>query len=87
MLVRGQGADGAPGEVEEALVTILMAILLPPIAFFMVGKPIQGVISLLLCVTVLGWIPAAIWAVLVVNSAHADRRHQELLEAQRGKVS
>lgn len=57
----------------------LMAILLPPVAFFMAGKPGQGVLSIVLCLTVLGWLPAAIWAVLVVNSAAAERRHKELM--------
>lgn len=64
----------------------LVAIVLPPLAFFMVGKPFQGILSLVLCVTVLGWIPAAIWAIFVVNQAQADKRHRELLEAaQRGR--
>lgn len=61
----------------------LLAILFPPLAFLLVGRPFQALFSLLLLLTVLGWIPAAIWAVLVVNSANADRRHEALVTALR----
>jgi hypothetical protein len=35
--------------------------------------------------TLLGWIPAAMWAVLVVNNDNADRRHREMLSALNGR--
>ena len=68
---------------EEYDMVYLVAILLPPVAFFMVGKPAQGLLSILLCLTILGWVPAAVWALLVVNEAQSERRHQELLEVAR----
>lgn len=61
----------------------LLAIILPPVAMLTAGKPFQALLSLLLMVTVLGWIPAAIWAVLVVNSSNADKRNRDLIEAMR----
>lgn len=61
----------------------LLAIVLPPVALLMVGKPFQAALSLLLMVTLIGWIPAAIWAVLVVNGAHADARSKRLEKAIR----
>lgn len=64
----------------------LLAILLPPVALLAVGKPFQALFSLLLMITVLGWIPAAIWAVMVVNSAHADRRNRALIEAMQQRA-
>jgi len=63
--------------------TYLMAILLPPVALAMVGKPVQALLSLILMVTLIGWPVAAIWAVLVVNGAHADKRTKRLEEAIR----
>lgn len=61
----------------------LLAVILPPLAFFAAGKPFQGILSIVLMLTVIGWVPAAIWAILVVNGANADKRHREMLEAVR----
>ncbi|MFN8638464.1 MAG: YqaE/Pmp3 family membrane protein [Dehalococcoidia bacterium] len=66
---------------------ILIAIVVPWLSFFLVGKPFQGVLALILQLTVLGWVPAAIWAVFVVNNAQADRRNRELIEAMRERGS
>ncbi|HVY14365.1 MAG TPA: YqaE/Pmp3 family membrane protein [Rhodopila sp.] len=59
----------------------LVAILLPWVALLLRGRVVQGVLCLLLQLTVLGWIPAAIWAVLVVNNDNAERRHREMMGA------
>ena len=60
----------------------LLAIVLPPIGMLSVGKPFQALLCLILMVTVLGWPLAAIWAVLTVHSAFADRRAERILRAQ-----
>lgn len=65
----------------------LLAIILPPIALFGAGKPFQGLLSILLMLTIIGWIPAAIWAILVVNSSNADKRHKEMLAAQQAQTA
>lgn len=57
----------------------LFAVLLPPVAVLMCGKPVQAVLSLVL--TLLGWLPGVIHAVLVVNNYEADRRNRELIRA------
>ncbi|HEV2125436.1 MAG TPA: YqaE/Pmp3 family membrane protein [Chloroflexota bacterium] len=59
----------------------LVAILLPPLALLLVGKPFQAILALILQVTVLGWLPAAIWALFVVNTHHADKRANKLIRA------
>jgi hypothetical protein len=61
----------------------LLAIVAPPVALCLVGKPVLAVLAFLLCVTWIGWIPASIWAALVVNDVHAERRHRETLRATR----
>ena len=60
---------------------ILLAILLPPVAVLMCGKPVQSVLNFFL--TLCLWIPGVIHAILVVNSHNADRRQQELIAAMR----
>ena len=52
----------------------ILAILLPPLACFLNGKILTGLLLLVLMLTIVGWIPAAVIAVLVVNDAKADRR-------------
>ena len=42
---------------------IILAVLLPWLSFILRGKIIQGVICLILQITLIGWLPAAIWAV------------------------
>ena len=46
---------------------LLLAIFLPFVAFFTIGRPIAGVICLILQVTLIGWLPAAIWAVYALG--------------------
>ena len=41
---------------------ILIAVLLPWLSFFLRGKILSGILCLILQITILGWIPAAIWA-------------------------
>ncbi len=59
----------------------VVAILLPPLAVLLKGKPFQAIVNLLL--TALFWVPGVIHAILVINKADADRRHAELLAATR----
>lgn len=63
----------------------LVAILLPWLALLVRGRIFQGLLCLLLQFTLLGWIPAAIWAVLVVNNDNAERRHREMMGAFGGR--
>jgi uncharacterized membrane protein YqaE (UPF0057 family) len=44
----------------------LIAILLPPLAVFLCGKPIQAIINIFL--TLAFWIPGVVHALFVVNS-------------------
>lgn len=50
----------------------LLAILLPPLAVLLAGKPVQAVLNFFLCLCF--WFPGAIHAVLVVKDAKDDRR-------------
>lgn len=58
---------------------IAVAILLPWLALFLRGRPFQGILCLILQITVIGWIPATIWALVVVNSDNQERRHREMM--------
>jgi len=62
---------------------MLLAILLPFVSFFVRGKIITAIICFILQITVLGWLPAAIWAALSLNNARAEKRNKELIRAIR----
>ena len=64
----------------------LLAILLPWLSLIINGKIISGIICLLLQCTILGWIPAAIWALMSLNKQDADRRTDRVVKAlKKGK--
>ncbi|NDC42265.1 MAG: YqaE/Pmp3 family membrane protein [Chitinophagia bacterium] len=53
---------------------ILLAVLLPWLSFFLRGRIFKGLICLLLQITVLGWLPAAIWAVADLLDRRSEKR-------------
>jgi len=57
----------------------LLAIILPPLAVLLCGKPLTALLNLLL--TLLLWIPGVIHAMLVVNAHYADERNKKLIKA------
>lgn len=59
----------------------LLAILLPPVAVLLCGKPAQALLNCVL--TLCLWVPGIIHALLVVASSEADARNRRLIAAQR----
>ena len=57
----------------------LLAIVLPPLAVFLCGKPVQGILSIFL--TLAFWVPGVVHALFVVHSHLADKRNKELVKA------
>ena len=56
-----------------------LALLLPWLQFFTIGKPISGLVCLLLQLTVIGWIPAAIWSVYALSQYKTDQKIRRAL--------
>ncbi|UCB49438.1 MAG: YqaE/Pmp3 family membrane protein [Deltaproteobacteria bacterium] len=63
----------------------LLAIILPPVAVLICGKPIQALLNLVL--TILFWIPGMIHALFVVNGYYADQRTDKVIDALKEKDS
>lgn len=57
---------------------ILIAILFPWLSFFLRGKIITGILCLFLQITLLGWLPASIWAVVSLNNERNEKRIKKL---------
>lgn len=62
---------------------MLLAILLPFLSFIVRGKIFTGIICLILQITLIGWLPAAIWAVLSLHNQRADKRTDRLIRAMK----
>ncbi len=62
---------------------IVVAILIPWLALLLGGHIFQAVFCLGLQLTLVGWIPAAIWAVVVQNRDLQQRRYRELVQRVR----
>jgi hypothetical protein len=55
----------------------ILAFFLPCILFFVIGRPLAGIVCFFLQFTLVGWIPAAIWA------AYALGRHNSAADYAR----
>lgn len=56
---------------------LLIAFLLPWLAFFTIGRPLTGIFCLVLQITLLGWIPATIWAVYALSQYKTEQKIRE----------
>jgi len=58
---------------------LFLALFLPFVAFFTIGRPMAGLVCLFLQLTLIGWVPAAIWAAISVNSYQTDKKIQDAI--------
>ncbi|MCU0932154.1 MAG: YqaE/Pmp3 family membrane protein [Serpentinimonas sp.] len=61
---------------------LLLAIFLPWLAFFTIGRPFAGIFCLLLQLTIIGWAPAALWAVYALSQYDTDKKIREAVKGQ-----
>ena len=69
----------------KAIMRLLLAIFLPFICFFTIGRPIAGIICLLLQITLIGWLPAALWAVYALSQFKTDQKIKKSMLANQSK--
>jgi hypothetical protein len=58
---------------------LIIAFVLPWLTFFTIGRPLAGIVCLILQVTLIGWIPAAIWAVYALSQYKTDQKIRHAL--------
>lgn len=58
---------------------LLLALILPWLQFFTIGRPFAGIICLLLQITLIGWIPAAIWSAYALSQYKTDQKIERAL--------
>jgi len=59
---------------------LLIALLLPWLTFFTIGRPVAGIICLVLQITLIGWLPAALWAVYALGQYKTDKKIEKVLQ-------
>ena len=59
----------------------LLALIFPWAVFFTMGKVGQGILCLLLQLSIIGWLPATIWAFVAIGGYHADKRTDRIVNA------
>ena len=57
----------------------VLAIVLPPLAVLLCGKPVRALMTIPLCI--LGWVPGVIYAWSVVNATAANKRTKRITKA------
>ena len=60
--------------LKEFIMRLFLAIFIPFSVFFTIGHPISGIIALILQITIIGWLPATLWAVTALNSYNTDKK-------------
>ncbi|MDI1304063.1 MAG: YqaE/Pmp3 family membrane protein [bacterium] len=58
----------------------VLAFFLPWLSLILQGKIGSGIICLILQITIIGWIPACIWAFTALNRMYADRRTTQIIK-------
>lgn len=58
---------------------LLISLIIPWLTFFTIGRPIAGIFCLILQLTLIGWIPATIWAVYALSQYKTDKKIEKAL--------
>lgn len=59
---------------ESTIMRLLIAIFIPFLVFFTIGRPLAGIVCLILQITLIGWIPAALWAVYALSQYDTNKK-------------
>lgn len=59
----------------------VIAFFFPWLSLILQGKILSGLFCLVLQLTIIGWLPAVIWAFVSLNRMYADRRTEKIVRA------
>ena len=59
---------------------LIISFFLPWLGFFTIGRPFAGIICLILQLTIIGWLPAVIWAIYALGQYKTDKKIQKILK-------
>lgn len=61
---------------------LFLAIIIPWLQFFTIGRPIAGIICLLLQFSLIGWLPASLWSIFALSQYKTDKKIEQALGAR-----
>ncbi len=61
----------------------ILAVFIPWLSLILQGKIGAGIVCLILQITIIGWIPASIWAITALNRMYSDRRTDKIINAMK----
>lgn len=73
---------GRDDDTGGQIVRLILALLLPWAQFLTIGRPIAALVCLVLQLTLIGWIPAAIWSAYALSQYNADRKIDAALKSR-----
>ena len=59
---------------------ILLAIIFPAISFLFRGKILTAFFCFIFQLTLIGWLPASIWAVMSLNNERNERKLKKIIK-------
>ena len=62
----------------------MLALLIPALSFGVRNRKKEAVLSLILQLSLIGWIPAAVWALVTLHRDTKEKRIERVLKAVRG---
>jgi len=62
---------------------LLLAIFLPWLQFFTIGRPLSGIFCLFLQLTIVGWVPAMIWSVYSLSQYETEQKISRAMRSSR----
>ncbi|KEQ51836.1 YqaE/Pmp3 family membrane protein [Sphingobium chlorophenolicum] len=65
---------------------LFIALIFPWLTFFTIGRPLAGIVCFLLQITLIGWLPATIWAVYALSQYKTDRKIERALARNAGAI-
>ena len=66
---------------------LLLAIFLPFLAFFTIGRPFAALLCLIIQITLIGWIPTALWSVFALSQWKTDQKIKRALKASDARAA
>ena len=53
---------------------LILALIMPWLTFFTIGRPFSVIFCMMLQITLIGWIPASIWAAYSLSQYKTDQK-------------
>ncbi|MBR6611611.1 MAG: YqaE/Pmp3 family membrane protein [Campylobacter sp.] len=60
----------------------LIYLILSWLGFFTINRAISGIIYLILQITIIGWLPASIWAIYSLGQYKTDKKIEKMMKQQ-----